>query len=971
MKKILFLFVGFLFVCNAHAQLSGEYTIDPTQPYAGTNFQSFDVAVMVLNAQGISGPVTFKVKAGSVFEENVRTITMTGTESNPITFIRDGAGNNPVIQPPGSGTLNDVAIWVYKGSYFTFDGIDIQSADGNTDIEYGYYFFSQDEVSCSNNTVKNCNILLNNSNSGTYGIRFYNFNNLTVGNDNNLIQNVTIQNTFQGIKMDGRSDIYDSNNSIENCTIQNLGVNNVITAVYGISYTYQTGLNISGCIIDNLTGSSYVNGLYASAGYNDFTIQGCTISNIVSNGTTSSNAAGIYFTYGGTGDIDGNSINGISCAAGTSTNVQGIYITNFNNEVVIKNNQVYNLLSPCTGGGYANGISVAGTGVKKIFNNMLGGISAPGSTSTTAVCGIRATGTGNISIWHNTVLIDYTPTSTGSSCAVYLGQSSPYLSELLNNIFINNSDYSVNGTRAMALCKTAAALIASTSDHNIYYAGEPGSKNLIAFLGTSPYQTLADYQAAVSPVDANSYTENTYFVLDESPYDLHINNTRCTYADGRALYLLDVDVDTDGESRNITTPDIGADEFVGITLASYAGEDDLSCENSITLAAGDPTIYGASGEWSIIDGGGTINSISSSNSLVTDLSEGLNTFRWTVSSSGCYSVYDDVNITYVQVTTAIAGEDQFICSDYTTLEGNEPGTGESGMWTLDEGTGIFTNANLYNTAVTSVGPGSNAFVWTLSESSCTSSDTVLINNSSVFANAGDDYTVCTNTAALNGNEPGEGNQGIWEILSGSAIIENNTLYETNLSDLSTGMNTFRWTVWNPNCEASDDVSITYEQIIADFQILSYEGLTVHFENLSSPDASEYYWEFGDGQTQTDYTFEQFVDHSYAASGNYTVTLSVDGSICNDAKEIVLDVVGMSEISDRLNIHPNPFSDMLYIDSERHIKEIKLIDITGKTSFVYIPNKKSMMMDLSGLHSGIYTIEIKSDSGTQFHKIVKR
>jgi len=61
--------------------------------------------------------------------------------------------------------------------------------------------------------------------------------------------------------------------------------------------------------------------------------------------------------------------------------------------------------------------------------------------------------------------------------------------------------------------------------------------------------------------DASSYSENVNFV---SASDLHINPTIQTYAESGGATIVGITDDYDGNTRNATTPDIGADEFAGI-----------------------------------------------------------------------------------------------------------------------------------------------------------------------------------------------------------------------------------------------------------------------------------------------------------------------------------------------------------------------------------------------------------------------
>jgi hypothetical protein len=76
-------------VGGSTAQLSGTYTIDPSQPPSTTNFQTFGAASAAL-AAGVSGPVVFKVSS-TTFQETVLLNPVTGTSSiNPVTFVATG-----------------------------------------------------------------------------------------------------------------------------------------------------------------------------------------------------------------------------------------------------------------------------------------------------------------------------------------------------------------------------------------------------------------------------------------------------------------------------------------------------------------------------------------------------------------------------------------------------------------------------------------------------------------------------------------------------------------------------------------------------------------------------------------------------------------------------------------------------------------------------------------------------------------
>jgi hypothetical protein len=74
------------------------------------------------------------------------------------------------------------------------------------------------------------------------------------------------------------------------------------------------------------------------------------------------------------------------------------------------------------------------------------------------------------------------------------------------------------------------------------------------------YHTLGEWQATGQDLD--SYTEMPHFI---DPY-LHIDETLATWLESRATPIPGIETDFDGDTRNGSTPDIGADEFDGIYI---------------------------------------------------------------------------------------------------------------------------------------------------------------------------------------------------------------------------------------------------------------------------------------------------------------------------------------------------------------------------------------------------------------------
>ena len=160
-----------------------------------------------------------------------------------------------------------------------------------------------------------------------------------------------------------------------------------------------------------------------------------------------------------------------------------------------------------------------------------------------------------------------------------------------NNILINESTRAGTG-RTVVLRRTNSGLLnfATGSDNNILYAGTPGTWNNL-YYAASGYQTLAEYQAHVAPREANSHSEDPPFVnVSTQPYDLHMQTTLPTLAEGAGQPItspIAITIDFDGNTRQ-SSPDIGADEFAGISAfvlnpASFAAAPASSQGNKLTF----------------------------------------------------------------------------------------------------------------------------------------------------------------------------------------------------------------------------------------------------------------------------------------------------------------------------------------------------------------------------------------------------
>ncbi|MBP8040816.1 MAG: hypothetical protein KAZ36_02775, partial [Bacteroidales bacterium] len=437
--------------------LHGVYSIDNTMltttpmVHDGTgNFASFTAAINYMNSEGISDDVTFNVPTGLTFIEDCPPITATGTVDNPITFRKWGSGANPIIQPTGTTGTADAGIIITGGDYITFDGIDISIAAGSA-VEYGYAIRNATAIDGAKyNTVKNCKITLNRVNTNSKGIYQYRFataSDTNGANSHNRYQNITIENSYMGIYVNGSSTYPD---------METIIIENIIGAA--------TANDIGG-------GTIATNGIRASY-QSDISIGFNTVRNV--NSTTAA-VYGIYLESGqGANAIYNNRVVSSGILNNVTTVVYGIRTDiNSGHSVYIVNNMVSDL--------YHGRTSATTT---QVIRGM--------------AIGVSGTGTGYF--YYNSVLIseDAFPSST----AMFVGGGTV---TLLNNIFANTSTAGATSKRH-SFYRNSGTII---SDYNDLYIDIAGTNNFTGYY-SADQNSLANWQTA-SGQDAHSIAVNPTF----------------------------------------------------------------------------------------------------------------------------------------------------------------------------------------------------------------------------------------------------------------------------------------------------------------------------------------------------------------------------------------------------------------------------------------------------------------------------
>jgi hypothetical protein len=277
--------------------------------------------------------------------------------------------------------------------------------------------------------------------------------------------------------------------------------------------------------------------------------------------------------------------------------------------------------------------------------------------------------------------------------------------------------------------------------------------------------------------------------------------------------------------------DNGLNTFTWTLNLGSCSDDDIAevTNNSVSANASNQTVCnniatfdgnnepGADGLWSVVGSSGTpnITEPSLNISTVTNLGQGINTFRWLVSNpAGCSDSIDiQINNGYFTIS---AGTDQNVCSTTATLAGENPGAGKTGFWYVIAGGATVTNSALNTSSVTGLTPGDNIFRWVVNSASCSASSEVIIRNNNptnaqILLPVLADREVCSNTVTVEGTNPVFGS-GVWSISTAGANILTPSVFQTDITNLDPGNNIITWTITNGKCVSDDVITITNNEV---------------------------------------------------------------------------------------------------------------------------------------------------------------
>jgi hypothetical protein len=400
-----------------------------------------------------------------------------------------------------------------------------------------------------------------------------------------------------------------SNVTVSNNKLNNSGVDAIRNG--GINLTGFNGVTVSGNTIGNFDTATGENdyGIFLSTGCSNTTVSNNTISGLGMTSTFSSFAPlAIYVSsaiVNSNISVTGNTITDISSIYGGGSLIPtGIWVAGATAGVTIEKNKISNIKNNYTTYAYgAYGIRLGSTSTSAsiiVKNNMVWDVSTYAGTTTLGynALGIYVSSGAGYKIYNNTVNLATQLSATGSINSAAFAVSSSIAAagalDVQNNIFVNTQTTST--TSCYAIYSAAANTVFAPINYNDYWVAGTN----LGYIGSNR-TALADIVTGFGG-NANSKNIAPSFL---SSTDMHLNAGSNVTLDDLGTVLANVTDDIDGQTRSVSTPDMGADEFTTVYCAgqtAFLGAGTASpvqqCTSGVfTLNANAPQAVGVSFQW--------------------------------------------------------------------------------------------------------------------------------------------------------------------------------------------------------------------------------------------------------------------------------------------------------------------------------------------------------------------------------------
>lgn len=323
--------------------------------------------------------------------------------------------------------------------------------------------------------------------------------------------------------------------------------------------------------------------------------------------------------------------------------------------------------------------------------------------------------------------------------------------------------------------------------------------------------------------------------------------------------------------------------------------------------------------------------------------------------SGCESAREAV-IAYIHPDPVVdLGDDVNDCVDSGTLfvldAGLQP---NSPVFVWDDGS---------SSQVRGVNESGTYSVHVTNQWGCASGDTInIVLRHNPVVELGNDTSVC-NGVVVPLDAGSDGIEYFWNTGATTQVIEVN--------------NSGQYNVFVTNEEGC--VSLDTVEVIMDGELPSVQGIAIDnngaftftFTAVNPQNVIGYEWDFGDGSPLS---FADSATHTYAETGNYFVTVTLSSTCGFYTDSTSTHIVGINQINvdnDALTVYPNPANDYATVISRGGLKleQVAVYNVLGQMiQTVKSDSSEQHKLSLSGLASGVYTLQVQTDKGIVTRKL---
>lgn len=142
-----------------------------------------------------------------------------------------------------------------------------------------------------------------------------------------------------------------------------------------------------------------------------------------------------------------------------------------------------------------------------------------------------------------------------------------------------------------------------------------------------------------------------------------------------------------------------------------------------------------------------------------------------------------------------------------------------------------------------------------------------------------------------------------------------------------------------------------------------------FTAVGDQNVTNYFWDFGDGFTQSGPSNTQ--THHYSQDGTYAVVLK-EGNSCDTvvlSKQIYVSttpsgIAGVKGLDALLKIYPNPANDKLTISAQNQIQlqQLTIYNVLGAKVFHQALSGSQLQISIAQLPAGVYQLRVQTNKG---------